>query len=558
MRTTPDGKGVVTCLELPSVQDKPVLFSTFLMWMLADLFTDLPEIGDPDKPKLMFFFDEAHLLFDDASKPFLDSIEQTVRLIRSKGVGVFFVTQTPKDVPCDVLAQLANRVQHALRAFTPDDAKALKATVSTFPTSGYDLGQLLTQLGTGEAVVTVLSERGRADAGGLDPDAGAPVADGAVAGRDGRRRDRRQPAATRSTPRRSTGSRRTRCSPPSWLRPRRRPLRGGPRHRPRPPGARPRRAGVPGGQAAGLHRRAGREVVGVQVADPLRRHRHRPGDHPQHLRGRRAPPEGSRRSRATSRRPFCRRPPGRAIAGGRGAAGRPGPPSGRLQVGFALVLSPVCRYDMDAMTATANWGSSTDFHAFTHGPTRRTAAAAFAAMALAAALVAGCSHGGSGHAVRRDEGRRCRRRWCRRPTTSPTTRRPARRCSMKDCAATTSGWTAGGTVTNSKDKPRDLHHRGVLHDQAVDGPGPGRDQGDASRPAPTKNWTTERQLRQDQGRPVASCAECPRAEPADPPGPSPGPVNGRRQTPPRQPWGRSSVGTRCVIPIRPTQDDYPE
>jgi DNA helicase HerA-like ATPase len=160
MRTTADGKGIVTCLELPSVQDKPVLFSTFLMWLLADLFTDLPEIGDPDKPKLVFFFDEAHLLFDDASKAFLSSIEQTVRLIRSKGVGVFFVTQTPKDVPSGVLAQLANRVQHALRAFTPDDAKALKATVSTFPTSGYDLGQLLTQLGTGEAVVTVLSERG--------------------------------------------------------------------------------------------------------------------------------------------------------------------------------------------------------------------------------------------------------------------------------------------------------------------------------------------------------------------------------------------------------------
>jgi uncharacterized protein len=160
LRTTADGKGIVTCLELPSVQDKPVLFSTFLMWLLADLFTDLPEIGDPEKPKLMFFFDEAHLLFDGASKPFLDSIQQTVRLIRSKGVGVFFVTQTPKDVPSDVLAQLANRVQHALRAFTPDDAKALKATVSTFPTSGYDLGQLLTQLGTGEAVVTVLSERG--------------------------------------------------------------------------------------------------------------------------------------------------------------------------------------------------------------------------------------------------------------------------------------------------------------------------------------------------------------------------------------------------------------
>jgi uncharacterized protein len=160
LRTTSDGKGVVTCLELPSVQDKPQLFSTFLMWMLADLFHDLPEVGDVEKPGLVFFFDEAHLLFTGASKEFTASIEQTVRLIRSKGVGVFFVTQTPKDVPSGVLAQLGNRVQHALRAYTPDDAKALKATVSTFPTSGYDLEELLTSLGTGEAVVTVLSERG--------------------------------------------------------------------------------------------------------------------------------------------------------------------------------------------------------------------------------------------------------------------------------------------------------------------------------------------------------------------------------------------------------------
>jgi DNA helicase HerA-like ATPase len=117
-------------------------------------------VGDADKPKLVFFFDEAHLLFRDASKAFLDAIQQTVRLIRSKGVGVFFVTQSPKDVPGDVLAQLGNRVQHALRAYTPDDAKALKAAVSTYPHSGYDLEELLTSLGTGEAVVTVLSERG--------------------------------------------------------------------------------------------------------------------------------------------------------------------------------------------------------------------------------------------------------------------------------------------------------------------------------------------------------------------------------------------------------------
>ncbi|MCZ0988252.1 helicase HerA-like domain-containing protein [Streptomyces diastatochromogenes] len=160
LRTAPDGRGVVSVLELPAVQDRPLLFSTFLMWLLADLFHDLPEIGDADKPKLVFFFDEAHLLFNDASKAFLESITQTVRLIRSKGVGVFFVTQTPKDVPSDVLAQLGNRVQHALRAFTPDDQKALKATVKTFPNSVYDLEELLTGLGTGEAVVTVLSEKG--------------------------------------------------------------------------------------------------------------------------------------------------------------------------------------------------------------------------------------------------------------------------------------------------------------------------------------------------------------------------------------------------------------
>jgi len=160
LRTAADGRGVVSVLELPEVQDKPQLFSTFLMWLLADLFHDLPEVGDAEKPKLVFFFDEAHLLFNDASKAFLDSITQTVRLIRSKGVGVFFVTQTPKDVPADVLGQLGNRVQHALRAFTPDDQKALNATVKTFPNSPYDLEEVLTGLGTGEAVITVLSEKG--------------------------------------------------------------------------------------------------------------------------------------------------------------------------------------------------------------------------------------------------------------------------------------------------------------------------------------------------------------------------------------------------------------
>jgi len=160
LRTASDGRGTVSCLELPAVQDRPALFSTFLMWLLADLYHDLPEVGDPDKPKLVFFFDEAHLLFDGASKAFLEQVVQTVRLVRSKGVGVFFITQSPKDVPADVLAQLGNRVQHALRAFTPDDATALRAAVRTFPTSPYDLEQLLQSLGTGEAVVTVLTEKG--------------------------------------------------------------------------------------------------------------------------------------------------------------------------------------------------------------------------------------------------------------------------------------------------------------------------------------------------------------------------------------------------------------
>ena len=161
LRTAPDGRGVISCLELPAVQDKPGLWSTVLMWLVAELFEQLPEVGDRDEPRLVFFLDEAHLLFEGASKAFVESVVQTVRLIRSKGVGVFFVTQTPKDVPADVLGQLGNRVQHALRAFTPDDAKALRATVRTFPKSdAYDLEELLTQLGTGEAAVTILSESG--------------------------------------------------------------------------------------------------------------------------------------------------------------------------------------------------------------------------------------------------------------------------------------------------------------------------------------------------------------------------------------------------------------
>jgi len=161
LRTAPDGRGVISCLELAAVQDKPALFSTVLMWLVAELFEQLPEVGDLEQPKLVFFFDEAHLLFADATDAFLESVARTVRMIRSKGVGVFFVTQSPTDLPSEVLGQIGARVQHALRAFTPEDADALRKTVRTYPTSEfYDLEELLTQLGIGEAAVTLLSERG--------------------------------------------------------------------------------------------------------------------------------------------------------------------------------------------------------------------------------------------------------------------------------------------------------------------------------------------------------------------------------------------------------------
>ena len=161
LRTTPEGEGVITILELSDVMDQPRLFSTFMLWMLAQLYEQLPEAGDLPKPKLCFFFDEAHLLFDDASEALMDQVERTARLIRSKGVGVYFVTQAPTDVPSPVLAQLGNRVQHALRAFTPDDADALRKTARTFPTTDYyDVEKTITSLGTGEALVTVLSPKG--------------------------------------------------------------------------------------------------------------------------------------------------------------------------------------------------------------------------------------------------------------------------------------------------------------------------------------------------------------------------------------------------------------
>ncbi len=161
LRTAADGRGIISSLELEDIQSQGVLFSTFLMWLLGELFEILPEVGDPEEPTIVFFFDEAHLLFADATKAFLEAVTRTVRLIRSKGVGIVFITQSPTDVPDEVLAQLGSRVQHALRAHTPADAASLKKAVSTFPTSPLDLSEVLTSLGTGQAVVSVLDEKGR-------------------------------------------------------------------------------------------------------------------------------------------------------------------------------------------------------------------------------------------------------------------------------------------------------------------------------------------------------------------------------------------------------------
>jgi len=161
MRTDRDGRGMVNILVADRLMQNPRLYATFLLWMLSELFEQLPEAGDPPKPKLVFFFDEAHLLFDDAPKALMDKIEQVVRLIRSKGIGVYFVTQNPIDVPDKVLAQLGNRVQHALRAFTPRDQKAVAAAAQTFrPNPGLDTAKVITELGKGEALVSFLEGNG--------------------------------------------------------------------------------------------------------------------------------------------------------------------------------------------------------------------------------------------------------------------------------------------------------------------------------------------------------------------------------------------------------------
>jgi DNA helicase HerA-like ATPase len=161
MRTDGDGRGFVSILAADQLMQSPRLYSTFLLWLLSELFEELPEVGDSDKPKMVFFFDEAHLLFDDAPKALIDKVEQVVKLIRSKGVGVYFVTQNPVDIPEAVLAQLSNRVQHALRAYTPREQKAVKVAADTFrPNPEFSTAEVITQLGIGEALVSVLEDKG--------------------------------------------------------------------------------------------------------------------------------------------------------------------------------------------------------------------------------------------------------------------------------------------------------------------------------------------------------------------------------------------------------------
>jgi hypothetical protein len=161
MRTHTDGRGIVSVLAADKLMNNPRLYATFLLWLLSELFEELPEVGNPDKPRVVFFFDEAHLLFDEAPKALLERVEQVCRLIRSKGVGVYFVTQNPLDVPDEVLSQIGNRVQHALRAFTPRDQRAVKAAAETFrPNPELDAFEVITQLGVGEALVSTLEKKG--------------------------------------------------------------------------------------------------------------------------------------------------------------------------------------------------------------------------------------------------------------------------------------------------------------------------------------------------------------------------------------------------------------
>lgn len=161
MRLDSDGRGMVNILAADELINSPALYATFLLWLLSELFEELPEVGNPDKPKMVFFFDEAHLLFDDAPKPLIQKIEQVARLIRSKGVGVYFVTQNPMDIPDSVLGQLGNRIQHALRAYTPKEQRAVRAAATSFRENpGFETEEVITDLGVGEALVSLLDERG--------------------------------------------------------------------------------------------------------------------------------------------------------------------------------------------------------------------------------------------------------------------------------------------------------------------------------------------------------------------------------------------------------------
>jgi DNA helicase HerA-like ATPase len=222
MRTSRDGKGYVNIIAADKLINSPQLYATFLLWLMSELFEQLPEVGDPDKPKLVFFFDEAHLLFADAPPGLLQKIEQTVKLIRSKGVGIYFVTQNPLDIPDSVLAQLGNRVQHALRAYTPRDQKAVKTAATTFrPNPKFSTEEAITQLGKGEALVSVLDLKGvptmvertfiRPPSGQLGPV--TPAQRAAIVSRPTRSSPGRRPARPRQTSRRLKTKRRPKRKP---------------------------------------------------------------------------------------------------------------------------------------------------------------------------------------------------------------------------------------------------------------------------------------------------------------------------------------------------------
>ncbi len=222
MRTDRDGRGIVNILAADKLMSNPRLYATFLLWLMSELFEELPEVGDLDKPKLVFFFDEAHLLFNDAPKALLETVEQVVRLIRSKGVGVYFVTQNPVDVPETVLAQLGNRVQHALRAYTPRDQKAVRVAAETFRQNpAFDTEKAITELGVGEALVSTLEGKGSPSMVERTLIAPPMAQVGPITEAERQADHRREPACGANTSRRSIRIRPTKC----W--------RNGPRRQPR-------------------------------------------------------------------------------------------------------------------------------------------------------------------------------------------------------------------------------------------------------------------------------------------------------------------------------------